>query len=252
MTELTASRTLVKSRPELWTECSDAASLARHLDQFGEIRITRLEPETAVAWEGESARGTVRLEPSGWGTRVILTAHPADVPEPEPPAAAELPAPAEQPEAPAPVVAPPGSHAPWLAQAQADPPPPEEEAPEEDEEKCDAPTAELPVLPSSGRLFARMRRWFRRRSATPEEPEPVAAEPEPAPAEPEPAPAEPQPTAPEPEPAPADPEPVAIRSEPAPAVPEPAAADLDPDAEAALERALESLGRAHHRPFSRA
>ncbi len=29
-------------------------ALARHLDgQFGDIRITRLEPETAVAWEGE-------------------------------------------------------------------------------------------------------------------------------------------------------------------------------------------------------
>jgi len=74
MTEHEASRTLVKSPPELWAECSDAASLARHLGQFGEIRITRLEPETAVAWEGEHASGTVRLEPTGWGTRVLLTA----------------------------------------------------------------------------------------------------------------------------------------------------------------------------------
>ncbi len=77
MTEHEASRTLVKSPPELWAECSDAASLARHLGQFGEIRITRLEPETAVAWEGERASGTVRLEPSGWGTRVVLTAQAA-------------------------------------------------------------------------------------------------------------------------------------------------------------------------------
>ena len=69
-----ASRTLVKSAPELWAECSDAASLARHLGRFGEIRITRLEPETAVAWEGEHVSGTVRLESSGWGTRVTLTA----------------------------------------------------------------------------------------------------------------------------------------------------------------------------------
>ena len=68
MPELEVSRTLVKSPPELWAECSDAASLARHLGQFGEIRITRLEPETAVAWEGELASGTVRIEPSGWGT----------------------------------------------------------------------------------------------------------------------------------------------------------------------------------------
>src|SRR5205807_7832952 len=74
MPELEVSRTLVKSPPELWAECSDAASLARHLGQFGEIRITRLEPETAVAWEGERARGTVRIEPAGWGTKVIITA----------------------------------------------------------------------------------------------------------------------------------------------------------------------------------
>jgi hypothetical protein len=73
-TEHEASRTLVKSPPELWAECSDAGSLARHLGEFGEITITRLEPETTVAWEGEHASGTVRIEPSGWGTRVTLTA----------------------------------------------------------------------------------------------------------------------------------------------------------------------------------
>ena len=87
-----ASRTLLKSPPELWAECSNAASLARHLGQFGEIRITKLEPETAVAWEGSAARGTVRLEPAGWGTKVFLTATenaaPA-VPEPGADAAVE-------------------------------------------------------------------------------------------------------------------------------------------------------------------
>ena len=81
MTIHEAGRTLLKSPPELWAECSDAASLARHLDQFGEIKITRLEPETAVAWEGECVSGTVRLEPSGWGTRVILTAEEVDLPD---------------------------------------------------------------------------------------------------------------------------------------------------------------------------
>jgi hypothetical protein len=90
MSDHQASRTLVKSAPELWAECSDAASLARHLGAFGEIRITKLEPETAVVWEGEATRGTVRLEPSGWGTRVVLTAgreptqEPAGEPDSEP------------------------------------------------------------------------------------------------------------------------------------------------------------------------
>ncbi len=81
MTEHEVSRTLVKSPPELWAQCSQVELLTRHLDQFGEIHITRLEPETTVAWEGEDVRGTVRLEPSGWGTKVILTArHPSPVP----------------------------------------------------------------------------------------------------------------------------------------------------------------------------
>jgi hypothetical protein len=74
MTMHEASRTLVKSTPELWAECSDGQSLSRHLGAFGEIRITKLEPETAVAWEGDDVRGTVTLESSGWGTRVVLTA----------------------------------------------------------------------------------------------------------------------------------------------------------------------------------
>ncbi|MCA1683178.1 MAG: hypothetical protein LC685_04215 [Actinobacteria bacterium] len=92
MAETIASRTLVKSPPELWEVCSDAALLGRHLGPFGEIRITRLEPETTVAWEGERASGTVRIEASGWGTRVILTAAAVDgrlepeAPPQEPPA----------------------------------------------------------------------------------------------------------------------------------------------------------------------
>jgi hypothetical protein len=83
-----AKRTLVKSPPELWAELSDMSALARHLGEFGEIRITRTEPETVVEWEGDLASGSVRLEPSGWGTKVTLTALPVMVdpppPEPEP------------------------------------------------------------------------------------------------------------------------------------------------------------------------
>jgi hypothetical protein len=83
---LEAKRTLVKSPPELWAEVSDAGALARHLGEFGEIRITRVQPESVVEWEGDLASGRVQLEPSGWGTRVTLTAEPAAVeaPEPEP------------------------------------------------------------------------------------------------------------------------------------------------------------------------
>src|SRR5215210_3329510 len=125
MDEPRAQRTLVKSPPELWAEISDAGALAGHLGAFGEIRITRMEPETTVAWEGDRARGTVELEPSGWGTKVTLTARIAAEPaaaDPEPestaeaePGAAAEPGPAPEaepeaePEAPAPVAAEPAA-----------------------------------------------------------------------------------------------------------------------------------------------
>jgi hypothetical protein len=66
-------RTLVKSPPELWAEISDPESLARHLGKFGEIRITRVQPEQKVEWEADDASGTVVIKPSGWGTKVKLT-----------------------------------------------------------------------------------------------------------------------------------------------------------------------------------
>lgn len=77
-------RTLVKSGPELWAEVADPVAVGRHLDAFGSVRITHAEPERLVEWEGDRARGTVRLEPSGLGTRVVLT---ADTRPPGPPAA---------------------------------------------------------------------------------------------------------------------------------------------------------------------
>jgi hypothetical protein len=81
-------RTLVKSPPELWTELSDPAALGRHLGEFGDIRITRVEPEKTVVWEAERASGTVLIKPSGWGTRVTLTVT-REIDEPEPPVASE-------------------------------------------------------------------------------------------------------------------------------------------------------------------
>src|SRR3954467_204059 len=101
MPDLTAKRTLVKSPPELWEELSEVEGLARHLGAFGEIRITRLEPERTVAWEGEHASGTVSIEPSGWGTKVTVTASVADAAEPEPepepePDPATVPSPSER------------------------------------------------------------------------------------------------------------------------------------------------------------
>ena len=84
MPELKAQRKLVKSPPELWSELSDVQSLSRHLGEFGEIRITKLEPESSVEWEGEEATGTVELSPAGWGTEVTITASMPDGSAPAP------------------------------------------------------------------------------------------------------------------------------------------------------------------------
>jgi hypothetical protein len=218
MTELQASRTLVKSPPELWAECSDAASLARHLDGFGEIRITRLEPETAVAWEGERARGTVRIEPAGWGTKVILTAVQegtqavADAP-PEP----ELPVRAAPPE--------PGAPTGEAPAAQSAPPEPEPEL-----AMADALSETEPPLPVRKRRFARLRAFWR-------------GEPLPAP--------EPSSEVPPVEEPPAEDPPLAAAIEAPLAEPEIAPPAVS-ETEAALTAALDSLGQAHHRPYSRA
>jgi hypothetical protein len=86
-------RTLVKSPPELWAELSDPTTLARHLGELGEIRIVAAEPERTVDWEaatgGTEISGRVEIAPSGWGTRVTLSAsrviaEPEPEPEPEP------------------------------------------------------------------------------------------------------------------------------------------------------------------------
>src|ERR671936_810723 len=140
MPEVQAHRRLVKSPPELWAELSDVEGLARHLGEFGEIRITRTDPETTVAWECEHARGTVAIEASGWGTKVTLTAEtvapereaaaeperepaadadpaPVATPDPEPvatpyPAPAAMPDPEPEPEPSVSVPAQPSSPAP--------------------------------------------------------------------------------------------------------------------------------------------
>lgn len=171
MTDLSVKRTLVKSPPELWSEVSEVESLARHLGELGEIRISRLEPERTVAWEGERARGTVEIEASGWGTKVTLTAE-VETSDTRPQTSEPDPEPEPEPEAP-------------------------------------------PVMAvSRAGVFSR---WFFRQRT-------------------------------EPEPEPPEPEPAAVALEPEPE-PEP---DTDRDEILALlESTLDSLGSAHHRPFSR-
>jgi hypothetical protein len=261
MPDLTAKRTLVKSPPELWEELSEVEGLAKHLGAFGEIKITKLEPEHTVAWEGEHASGTVSIEPSGWGTKVTLHAELAE-------AAAEREAEAD-PE-PAPV---PAEPEPEPVEPEPDPEPVEPEPVAKQPEPEPEPVAEPePIVADPEPAPQRRGFWgwlFRTRTGSPpSEPKPVATAPEPEPVAPEP---EPEPVAPEPEPEPvaAEPEPKPVAAEPEPE-PEPVAPEpiveepvaeepavrdngaVDPErARLILDEALDALGAAHHRPFSR-
>ena len=230
MSSLQASRTLVKSPPELWAELSDLGSLARHLGEFGEIRITKVDPESRVEWEADRASGTVRLEPSGWGTRVVLT---VDTPEP-----AADPVPEADPRTQA-------EDEP-VAVVEADPQPTPSAGVEEPAAEAEEPAAETEPAPKRG-FWARL---FGRGAPAPAAPAPapVAVEPEPIAAEAEP---EPEPVKPV---APQEKAFGTIEWE----VPEPPAAEepeTEPDApvdpEAVLHGVLDTLGAAHHRPFSR-
>ncbi|MGO9972864.1 MAG: hypothetical protein ACLP01_08675 [Solirubrobacteraceae bacterium] len=228
MSEHEAARTLVKSVPELWMACSEESSLARHLRPFGEIRITRLEPETAVAWEGDRACGTVRLEPSGWGTRVTLTARAVD-----PPAVvlldADGPATVHEDDAREDDVdAPAAPHDEETESAVQ----PETTGAHAESQPEHAPMKEPPHAGFWKKLFARRQRADAPAMIAPPEPEAV------------PAPSEPAAVLAPPEPAViAPPEPVAILAPEEP---------VEPDPVKVLNEALDSLGRAHHRPFSRA
>ncbi len=246
----TARRTLVKSPPELWAEVSDAAALARHLGEFGEIRITRLEPEKTVVWEGEHARGTVELEPSGWGTKVTLTAQVPETGPGEPvdelrtddgPTATDPPAEAPSPPPPpplAPVPDPPDEEPP--SDAPPSEPPPQPEPPLPAAATPPAAGGDFTMTPQRIGLLARLFGWGRLPDPPPFAPPP------------------PPPPEPEPEPDPVPPRAAEVATIPTPAAQTPAEPAPEPEpelgagqTEALLVGALDSLGSAHHRPFSR-
>lgn len=270
-----AKRTLVKSPPELWSEVSDAESLARHLDGLQEIRITRVEPETAVEWEADGASGSVRLQPSGFGTRVTLSlsrelspresvaVEPDLASEPEPAADSQPVAERE------PVVEPePIAEREPIAEsgtaAESDPIVHIEPAVPVNEPAVTQMQAE-PSEPSRVGFFARL--FKRRGRPLAPTPEPAAPTPEPeAPSEPGPEESLSKPTtvvaeteqaiAPESESAP---EPVESESAPEPVEQTTSVAgdlatleaEMAEQDQAMLTAMLDRLGAAHHRPFSR-
>lgn len=289
MPELRVNRTLVKSPPELWTELSEVEGLANHLGEFGQIKITKVEPEKTVAWEGELGSGTVAIEASGWGTKVTLTAavaEPDPVSDPGEPERVE-----EQPAATEPTRSESGRPEPDVPSASpVTAPRLAEPAPSGPVEPRPAPSGWQPAPRSAppttkrrgflSRLLGRLRPASnppRQRAWQPPQASPAWQQPRPPRPQPEPH-TGPEPAGrhgPEPasaqvrEPAPAPPakpdptpEPVRPAAPPDPERPKPPAGSkdagsgpepaLDADrALAVLEGALDNLGSAHHRPFSR-
>jgi hypothetical protein len=252
---------------------SDLERLARHLGELGEISISRLDPERTVAWEGERTRGTVEIEASGWGTRVTLTAEVvedapagevevtrgAGVEEAAPPVESDVEK--ADPRAPGPVDA--GTKEIEVAGGER-PAGEVEETPSSDGPATGEPLVEpeSPLMKTFRPLRDGFARWLfreRRSAPAPETDPPTASqsvrdepvqEPLESEALQEPPEAEPLP-APEPPPR-ADIEPrVEVASELPPEVaPQPEAVDSERVREI-FESALDSLGAAHHRPFSR-
>ena len=286
MEQSQAQRRLVKSLPELWAELSSEDSLGRHLAEFGEIRITRVEPETTVAWEGDRASGTVQISPTGWGTQVTLTATAVAEPVVAEPQVIE------------PVGAEPQVIEPVELRAEViEPVEPEAEAvePVEPVAAAPAPVAMIslrepdpqaqsatpePDPPPRG-FFSRLFRRPAPASLPPEQsevnlpvtkdeiPAPPAPAPDPSPPTPGPDPTPPGPGPPDPAPLPppvTDPVPPGPGPDPSPPTiempleplqatackPEPASLAMDPERTVAiLTEVLDDLGAAHHRPFSR-
>ena len=66
----------MKSPPELWAELRGD----RLTEAIEGAAVRPTEEERALAWEASGARGTALLEPSGWGTKVTLTAEVEEEP----------------------------------------------------------------------------------------------------------------------------------------------------------------------------
>jgi hypothetical protein len=238
-------RTLVKSPPELWAELSSPQSLAKHLGELGEIRITAVEPESKVEWEAESASGVVELKQSGWGTKVTLSltrqtpeaeAEPEIEPETAPSAAAE-PEPEDVVEPMATVAEPASAQEPDVAIVEPEATAIEAEPAGEPELAPEPLSEPEPQLGFFARLFRKRKTKLATTVEPPSEPEPVEVEIEVV------AMAAPEPIYPEP---------------PSELVADLAAelasveAQMTEESTELLTGVLDRLGAAHHRPFSRA
>jgi hypothetical protein len=80
--KITATRTLVKSAPELWELLDDELQLrhwsARLCGGDGAVEVTAREPGRLLAWRCDSMKVKVKLEEKGFGTQVTIAAKAED------------------------------------------------------------------------------------------------------------------------------------------------------------------------------
>jgi hypothetical protein len=80
--KITATRTLMKSAPELWELLDDEPQLRhwseRLCDSGGAVEVTAREPGRLLVWRCDSVKVKVKLVEKGFGTQVAIAAKAQD------------------------------------------------------------------------------------------------------------------------------------------------------------------------------
>jgi hypothetical protein len=79
--KITATRTLMKSPPELWELVDDEPQLRHWSERLGngdgQIEVMDREPERLLIWRSRGVKVRLRLEEKGFGTQVEIAAKAA-------------------------------------------------------------------------------------------------------------------------------------------------------------------------------
>src|SRR5882724_1443725 len=80
--KITATRTLMKSAPELWELLDDELQLRHWSERLceadGAVEVTAREPGRLLIWRCDSVKVKVKLEEKGFGTKVAIAAKAQD------------------------------------------------------------------------------------------------------------------------------------------------------------------------------
>jgi len=82
--KITATRTLMKSAPELWELLDDELQLRHWSERLcdgegdGAVEVTAREPGRLLVWRSDSVKVKVKLAEKGFGTQVAIAAKAQD------------------------------------------------------------------------------------------------------------------------------------------------------------------------------